>query len=178
MDKRSLREAARRGAEAGQTTGPGRRPGQKPPPPPVVAYEDVTAACGHVEQFGLFADARDKFRDARREKAAGRPCTACRERRQREEQEAAESRRARKAERAAAQAPTRKARGPAAVRLPDGSTFQVRYDASTETWSGTLAVGEATFTASASGVFKLLEKLDRLYRVTLPEQPAGEAAGA
>jgi hypothetical protein len=58
-------------------------------------------------------------------------------------------------------------------RLPHGARFEVGYDAATATWFGTLAVpvpeaAPAVFTASASGVFKLLARLDRLYRDSLP----------
>ena len=64
-------------------------------------------------------------------------------------------------------------------RLPDQSGFEVRYDAATEMWSGTLTVpGDPmprTFTASASGVFKLLSSLDKLYRASL-SPPAHEQA--
>lgn len=69
--------------------------------------------------------------------------------------------------------PPKKPRSPAARdaatdtkgRLPDGSEFNVRYDAATMTWTGTLTIApEQTFTASASGVFKRLAKLDDAYR--------------
>jgi hypothetical protein len=56
--------------------------------------------------------------------------------------------------------------------LPDGSRFEVRYDAGQERWSGTLTVpaagGEpATFTGSGSNLYKLLARLDERYRSTL-----------
>lgn len=51
-----------------------------------------------------------------------------------------------------------------AERLPDGARFDVTYDAATQTWSGTLVIGALTLTASKSGVFKLLQELDRQYR--------------
>src|ERR1700722_9379386 len=70
---------------------PTRKPGDRPPPPPIVAYEDVTASCGHTEKFGLFADKQDRFRNDRRKKVLERPCKACREAKQREEQEAAQA---------------------------------------------------------------------------------------
>ena len=142
------------------------------PLPPFVRYEDVTAACGHAVQFGLCEDRLDKYRAARRQKVTERPCPACREQRQREEQEAAARRRA---ERGAAQpGPGRKrpAQAPPG-RLPDGSCFEVRYDAAAESWSGTLTVGSDRFTATAGGVFRLLTLLDRQYRAGLPEKGAG-----
>jgi hypothetical protein len=51
-----------------------------------------------------------------------------------------------------------------ASRLPDGAEFHVVFDAAAEQWIGTLAVGDAIVEGEASGVFKLLELLDRLYR--------------
>jgi hypothetical protein len=60
--------------------------------------------------------------------------------------------------------------------LPDGSRFDVVYDASAPTWSGTLTVPAAgTFTASASAVFKLLSKLDAQYRASLSSPEASSA---
>jgi hypothetical protein len=136
-------------------------PAAKPGTPPVVAYEDVTAACGHVEKFGLFEDKKDKHRDARRQKCRDRPCTACRQARQQQEQEAAARRRAAKA----------RTNKQLLGRLPDGSRFEVVYDAGTESWSGTLTVvvhGEPTvFTGQHTGVFRLLQALDQQYRDTL-----------
>lgn len=52
-------------------------------------------------------------------------------------------------------------------RLPDGARFDVSYDASTTTWSGTLTIGPKVFTAKHQAVFKLLRKLDRLARTEL-----------
>jgi hypothetical protein len=132
----------------------------------------VTAACGHIERFGLFEDKKDKYRDARRQKVAGRVCKTCREQRQRAEQEAAQKRRAERGE--VPPVPGRTGRAKVALgRLPHGARFEVGYDAASETWSGTLTVAvpetaPAIFTASASGVFKLLARLDRLYRDSLP----------
>jgi hypothetical protein len=148
----------------------------------VVAYEDFTASCGHVDKFGLFEDRKDKFREARRQKARGRPCRACREKRQKEELAAAEARKAahekQKQEaaikkQAEAQKPKHERASPD-KRLPDGSTFEVRFDATKVEWAGTLTVpGAGTFTASARAVFTVLTRLDRRYRDTLPEP--GEA---
>ena len=69
------------------------------PPPPIVAYEDVIAACGHPEKFGLFADAKDRFRRDRRKKITDRPCKACRERQRLEEEEATKVRQAERRQR-------------------------------------------------------------------------------
>jgi hypothetical protein len=139
------------------------------PPPPVVAYEDVTASCGHPEKFGLFEDRLDKYRKDRRKKVTDRPCRACRERKRLEEEAAAKVRQAERHQRAAeaARAP-KKSAGNDMGRLPDGSKFEVVYDAARTQWTGTLTIGERIFTGSAGGVFKLLNRLDRQYRESLP----------
>lgn len=49
-------------------------------------------------------------------------------------------------------------------RLPDGAKFEVVYSAATRTWSGTLTVDGAVFTADRPAVFSLLESLDIMYR--------------
>ena len=49
-------------------------------------------------------------------------------------------------------------------RLPDSSSFNISYDANAETWRGTLIIGNEKFESSESGVFKLLQRLDLLYR--------------
>lgn len=55
-------------------------------------------------------------------------------------------------------------------RLPDCSAFIVGYDALAGKWGGSLRVPPgAVFEAEASGVFGLLEKLDRMYRKHLKE---------
>lgn len=143
------------------------------PPPPIVAYEDVIASCGHPEKFGLFEDRLDKFRRDRRKKVTDRPCKACRERKRLEEEEAIRMRKAEKAQRAeeavkASRAQQAKPVVHYAERLPDGAKFEVVYDASRTQWSGTLTIGEKVFTGSAGGVFKLLNRLDRQYRESLP----------
>jgi len=169
-------EAPRPAAGAKRDVRPpsGRRPDR--PFIPFVGFEDVVARCGHVEKFGLLPDNKDRFRQDRRKKAMGRDCKACREKRQRQEQEAAELRRAekekRKLEQAEQQPGQGKAPGRQTGRLPDGSRFEVSYDAAKQRWSGSLTVtipeGEpSTFTGSASGLFPLLTSLDRQYRATL-----------
>ena len=143
---------------------------------PFVGFEDVVARCGHVEKFGLLPDNKDRFRQDRRKKAMGRDCRACREKKQREQEEAALLRRAEK-ERRRMQEAQRPAGGEKADRaeggrLPDGSRFEVSYDAATERWTGTLTVptpdgAPATFSRSGSGLFRLLIGLDSQYRATL-----------
>ena len=66
-------------------------------------------------------------------------------------------------------------------RLPEGSRFDVKYDASSVMWSGSLSIPlseEETakkgieailFSDSRSGVFQLLGSLDRMYREFLCE---------
>jgi hypothetical protein len=153
---------------------PRRRPGEKPFIP-FVGFEDVVARCGHVEKFGLLPEGKDRFREDRRKKAIGRDCKACREQKQRQEQEAAARRRSEKEKVQEAEGARRsgKAPGPPSDRLPDGSQFEVRYDAGKVQWSGSLTVPTAeggaslTFTGSASALFALLRRLDKLYRATL-----------
>ena len=132
----------------------------------------MTASCGHPEKFGLFEDRLDKFRKDRRKKVTDRPCKACRESKRLEEEEATKVRHAEKQRRAeeAANA-VRSQKKPvddSAGRLPDGSKFEVVYDATRTQWTGTLTIGEKVFTGSASGVFNLLNRLDRQYRESLP----------
>jgi hypothetical protein len=171
----SLREAARNGAEGKQQADaprPAACPFQKVKPP-VVGIEQVTVKCGHAVPFELFDLKKDKFRNDRRKKLTDRDCPACRikaqEARQAADQEDARKRRLDK---------PKKERPPAnpSGRLPDGSRFDVAWDEAKGQWSGTLAVpGLAPLTASASGVFKLLQILDRMYRATLAEEPDGGA---
>jgi hypothetical protein len=49
-------------------------------------------------------------------------------------------------------------------RLPHGATFMAVYDATAVQWTGLLTVDGKTFEAQASGVFRVLTELDRLYR--------------
>lgn len=52
-------------------------------------------------------------------------------------------------------------------RLPDGAEFRVTFAADPTMWTGTLTVDGKVFTASKSGVFGLLQKLDMFYRSSL-----------
>jgi hypothetical protein len=147
--------------------GSGRRPDK--PFVPFSRFEDIVVRCGHTEKFGLLPDGQDRFREGRRKKALGRDCKACREKRQKEETEAAERRRVEKEQRKAKQPPREK---PAGGRLPDGSRFEMQYDATKQQWSGTLTVpapegAPASFSGSASALFRLLSSLDEKYRATL-----------
>lgn len=82
-------------------------------------------------------------------------------------------------------AQARDAKHRARGRLPDGSTFCVRYSAASKTWSGTLEVlasdASPAYNAghTADGVFRLLEELDIMYWeqvAALPDRHA-EPAG-
>lgn len=180
-DRPSGRKAAGPGVppSSGTTPPTPARPAVRrdPPPPPIVAYEDVIAACGHPEKFGLFEDRKDKFRKDRRKKVTERPCKACREQIRLAEEVATQARRVEKQQRAAERAQAVKSLKPAeghSERLPDGSKFEVVYDAARKQWSGTLTIGGQVFTDSSGGVFKLLHRLDRQYRKSRPPEPPRE----
>jgi hypothetical protein len=162
---------------------PRRRPGDKPFVP-FSRFEDIVVRCGHTEKFGLLPDNMDRFREGRRKKALSRDCKACRERKQAAETEAAQKRQIEKEKRRAQGESGRQPMSPGGQggRLPDGSRFEVQYDADKQQWSGTLTVPTATdggeaakFTGSGSGLFPLLSSLDRQYRATLPPSPEAEA---
>jgi hypothetical protein len=180
-DKRPIRPSS--GTTSRQTTNYRR----STPPPPIVAYEDVIAACGHPEKFGLFEDRLDRYRSDRRKKVTDRPCKACRERKRLEAEEALRARREEKRQRAAAAGQatpsSKKQIKPPPGRLPDGSKFEVVYDASQTRWNGTLTIGEEVFTGEAGNLFKLLNRLDQQYRRSLhpaaaPESSADNPPGA
>src|SRR5262249_23328493 len=141
---------------------------------PFERFVDVVARCGHAEKFGLLPEGKDRFREDRRKKATSRDCKACRERRRQQERQAAELPRAEKERRKArdAEHAQGQSRGPRSGRLPDGSRFEVAYDAAKQQWSGSLTVptpggGTATFAGSGSGLFPLLAALDGQYRGSL-----------
>jgi hypothetical protein len=78
----------------------------------------------------------------------------------------------------------KKERGPLKnPRLPNGSRFEARYTATSETegyWDGTLHIiregkADAVFNATAGGVFPMMTKLDAFYRkyvASRAEKPA------
>jgi hypothetical protein len=169
----SLREAARRGAEANRQAKPA-APTVKPAPASagLAGAARVKASCGHEIDVG---PCKPVFLAERLKKLAGQPCPDCKRKAQQEresaEQEAARLRREEKA----ARPPRPK---PRLGRLPHGATFHVIYDAEAVKWSGTLTVpaggiynGSVT-TGDDSAVFALLMKLDRLFR----KLPAEEGA--
>ncbi len=189
----SLRAAARCGAAA-IPAAPAAAAAASPPPakasppqkpkPPVVGVEQVAARCGHAVPLELFEPKKDKFRDGRRAKLAGRDCPECRNKAN-DDRTAAEMEAARQRRQERPPGSRRGGPGPSAAagRLPDGSRFDVAYDAAAERWAGTLAVPAAAaaepavFSASASGVFQLLRALDRAYRDSLPAQGGSPGAG-
>jgi hypothetical protein len=120
-----------------------------------------------MTEFELYNDKRDqRFREQRRAKTAGRPCPACRQKAEAERAAQLESARQAKErkqhEKTERQEKPRRQTGPR--RLPHGSCFNVAYDESRQAWSGILTVpGEGEWTASASGVFRLLQQLDQQY---------------
>lgn len=57
---------------------------------------------------------------------------------------------------------------PPPPRLPDGSSFVASYDAAREQWTGTITVGDKTLSGTATGVFKLLQQLERQFRESEP----------
>ena len=59
---------------------------------------------------------------------------------------------------------TRKAKQRQDERLPDKSRFLLEYDATAQTWTGTLNSEGMNFNATAKAVFHLLYKLDKQYR--------------
>jgi len=140
------------------------KPPTKPNKPPVVATELVKASCGHQTVFELYEEKKDKFREQRRAKAAGKICTTCRQ--AKEQAEAAVAKERRQQKRLASNQQRQQAKHE--QRLPDGASFQTVYDAERIQWSGTLTVrtdaGILTFSQQASGVFRLLIRLDQDYR--------------
>jgi hypothetical protein len=179
----SLRETARRGADANRQAKPAAPP-PKPTPPPVkpaeagAAVEEVTitAACGHTITAAPLG--KPAFMAERLKKLAANPCPDCKRKAQ-QEREAAEQEAARlRREEKAAREPRREKPRPRLARLPHGSTFHVVYDAEAVKWSGTLTVpaggiyNASVTTAEDSAVFGLLMQLDRAYR----HIPAEEAA--
>jgi hypothetical protein len=176
VNRPSLREAARRGAEANRQTKQAAPPKPAPAKPAEVgaAVETVTiaAVCGHT--ITAVPSGKAAFLSERLKKLAGLPCSECK-RKAEQEREAAEQEAARKRrEEKAARQPRPK---PRLGRLPHGSTFHVVYDAEAVKWSGTLTVPQggiynaSVTTGEDSAVFALLMKLDRAYR-KLPSEDA------
>jgi hypothetical protein len=130
------------------------------PPPPSIGTEKIVVKCGHTIAFDLYA--KDPFREGRRQKETSRDCPACRQARVAADVAAAAVRKAKKtAEKMAKIRP----------RLPDGSRFAAVYDAGTTQWTGTLTIEGVVFEQRASGLKKLLDRLDDAYREPMPTPP-------
>ena len=182
MQKRSIRDSLKewkqqQAAEPKPEAKPAEKQPAKPAPaqqkkrsaPPIVAYETVQASCGHDIQFGLFEDRLDKFRKERRIKWQQKPCPACKIL-QREQREAEQKL---KREQKGLPGQGKWKHGRLVDRLPHDSVFHVTYNAEAERWSGTLTVpGREPFVNDSSGLFKLLPKLDAMYRQWVAEQLA------
>jgi len=161
----SLRETARRGAEANRPANQAAPP--KPTPTPAKPAELVKASCGHEVDVGL---CKPMFMAERLKKLASQPCPDCKRKAQ-QEREAAEQEEARKRrEDKAAREPRREKPRPRLARLPHGANFNVTWDAEAGKWSGTLTVPQggiyngSVTTGEDSAVFGLLMQLDRAYR--------------
>lgn len=135
--------------------------------PTVTATEMVEAKCGHLVEFQLFEDKKDKYRDQRRKKMTDRDCPACRQERERLRQEEAQKRRAEDS------VSTRAWKMPKG-RLPHGSHFDATYDGEAQAWTGTLTIpadpSPLVFSYTKGGVFRLMSTLDTMYRKWLIEQ--------
>ncbi len=170
--QRSLREAARQGSAKVQQSQAVPAMDQLPPMPPVVATppkpakkpklkkavagtEDVPRRCGHPVAVEWYSTDDEAMREKRRADVRRSVCPACKERRKVEQS----------------------GRSRLYGRLPNGSVFgPLVYDGEKQEWTGFLAVpdghyGRLSFTATAGGVFRLLQLLDRQFR----ESPEGKA---
>ncbi len=140
--------------------------------PPVAGTEQVTCLCGHLGQFEIFEDKKDKYRDTRRAKFAGKKCPDCRkqdlEEQIKRQQEGGKERRTRK------RAAQRAKRNRDWQRLPHGSFFFGVFDGSKMNWEVILgAVGGGNsfegFNGDGSGIFPTLERVDKQYRKWVAE---------
>lgn len=126
------------------------------PPAPIVGSEQLLATCGCRIAFDLYA--KDPHRDGRRLKAIGRACPACRQVRAQTEAAAAIARKAKKKQSVGYMFKPR---------LPNGARFTSTYDATVESWTGTLTIDGAIYEATARSLSKLLHRLDDVYRAAL-----------
>jgi hypothetical protein len=161
----SLREAARRGAEANRPASQAAPPKRAPAPAKPAEAVKATAGCGHEIEVG---PCKPAFLAERLKKLAANPCPDCKRKGQ-QEREAAEQETARqKREAKEARPPRPKPR--LYGRLPHGANFNVTWDAEAGKWSGTLTVPQggiynaSVTTREDSAVFGLLMQLDRAYR--------------
>lgn len=115
----------------------------------------ATNRCGH--ETSKECDAQHA--ESARRNIAARDCKACVAARVNAEKIEARERRAHK------------------PRLPHESSFAAIYDAERVEWTGSLTVGEQTFTATRGAVFTLMRALDWEYRKSL-RHDRGETAPA
>ncbi len=133
-------------------TVPARKPSKAPSPkaPEKSPATPVKLKCGHETTLQQLAD---------------RNCAACKEKYR---QARATKRKAKHEDRCEKKQDDR-------GRLPDNAVYHVAYDASRTLWSGVLEIpGCPVFTASASGVFRLLTKLDGMWRFYTKEMKPTE----
>lgn len=130
----------------------------KPPKQAAPSGVAITHKCGHVVEFEGPAD--PKHIKSFTEKRAGKNCKAC--------NLAAEEKRREEA-RSKPKKPNKNNNGnwSEKQRLPDGARYEVVFSAEKQEWSGTLTIGEFGATGAASGIVKLLRKLDTAYRQSL-----------
>jgi hypothetical protein len=117
---------------------------------------DVTALCGHVVKLPLFK--KDPYREQRQAKVTQKICRECNDKNLKEQQLQGQLNRKRKNQKRWQ-----------ADRLPDCSHFSVTYNDEKKMWKGTLSIigpNETfkTFEGEKSGVFRLLQLLDKQYR--------------
>ena len=60
--------------------------------------------------------------------------------------------------------PAKQSRRGKPFRLPDKANFNLTYSAGTESWTGTLTIGDWSKTATARGVHNLLIHLGQVYK--------------
>jgi len=157
---------------------PKKTPFVRKPAPPFTSYQPLKVLCGHVIQFGIWEPekAKDRYRAERKKKAMSRKCPECRK------QAHEELMVVHKANREARQAERAKYKGPVQTigwrtraskrleRLPDGSTFSMKYDGATCQWTGSLTMFGSDplicthFEGQHTAVMKLLAQLDGKYR--------------
>ena len=144
-------------------------------PPKVVGTVTLEAKCGHGVAFDLYADAEDKHRQSRSKKLTDRDCPDCR----RTKQEAKEMADQAKRQERLKNNPPKTRDFKKLERLPDGSTFNVKYHADERTWKGWLHINhlipvgnavQSTFYDEAPAVFKLLSKLDAKWRAFINQR--------
>ena len=148
---------------------PGKPPQQKIKPP-VIGTEQVIALCGHEATLEHFAPKQDKYRDQRRKNMAAKACPQCRQAKQEKEMADAAERRKNKKRK-----PSNMVRvcaicneKSANYRLPDKTMYGgITYDAAKDVWHGSIHTpkneirDEYVGHAESSGIFKLIQKLDR-----------------